>query len=623
MALSIEELDAYIQNSKDEASTAQQAAAESMDMSKSVLSPDYRARSSFGGQEIGGLVGSVGGAVIGSLGGPTGANIGSTVGAGVGGALGEAATQVLSDEPLSGKRIASAGVEEAAWDAGGNLVMKVAGKLVKLGANALGFGKEQIPDATKAADEFLRTHGSALPEAAKTGSTLDTMLEGVTYTPATVDIFLNKQKEIQTALTTGSKEILNSLAKTPEFDYALKSATSPQRASGEVLQNFVKGGMDALSANVKPVYKEIFGDTASTVSTFDLKSWAGKQLTQPASLTAGQKTILKEVQGLPPNLQFEYLHDIRSRWLAENRDKFASVSSSEKDTLASKTISDLVKRIDNSMDMAAGKTLDKETYGKYRTVTDTYRTGIQGLQSNAINEAMTQAPEQVGAFLFKSGNETPIQDLFKSVSAASTLSKKPSNEIIDSLRYGYLEAMVNTPENMLKFANNMKQDTGFRNTYNMLFRGTPQDQAIQAMSEAASKGLVGAAHLPGLNMRTVGSALNIGGGVAAVGTGYYFLLSQDQQERVMDNLGSAAVSGGALMLSQRQLAKLMLNPAGAQAITKLSTARDKIFSPSAFTKTVIEPLANVFGPEDNNAKTRGGPSGLSNTALENYINTAK
>jgi hypothetical protein len=266
------------------------------------------------------------------------------------------------------------------------------------------------------------------------------------------------------------------------------------------------------------------------------------------------------------------------------------------------------------------------TLDEYNKVTKTYREGIQGLQSDAINEAMTKAPEQVGAYLFKAGNETPIKDLYKSVAAAGTLSGKPSNEIIDSLRYGYLEAMVNTPENMLKFSKNLEQDAGFRNTYNMLFKGTAQEQAIKAMADAAEKGLVGAKHMPGLNMRTTGAAVGIGGLPAAVATGYYFTLSPDQQESLKENWGNAVVTGGSLIITQRQLAKLMLNPAGARAITRLSTARDKLTSPSAFTKLVVEPITNVLGPSGER-QTMFNPASstqpLSDSDLEAYIKNAK
>lgn len=624
MALSDAELDAYIQQQTDAESAQKQADVQSMDMSKSVLSPEYRPRSAFGAQEIGGLAGSITGAALGTPFGPPGIAVGSTVGAGLGGALGETAAQLTGNEQISPQRIVGAGAEEAAWDAAGNLVMNIAGKAIKVGAQALGFGSKDIPDANQAADMFLKQYGSALPEAARTGSALDTMLEGITYTPATADIFIRKQNEIKQALTEGSQDILKSFSKSPEFDQALKSATSAQRASGDVLKSFINGGQEALSKEVKPIYQRIFKDVDSKVTTFPIKSWATQELSNPQGLTAGQRSILNEVKDLPPSLSMENMHDIRSRWLAENRDKY--LSESNKDSRASKTISDLVGKIDNSMDVSAGRILDKDTYKEYQRVTKTYRDGIQGLQSDAINEAMKKDPEQVGAFLFKSGNETPIQDLFKSVSAASNLSNKPSKEIIDSLRYGYLQAMVNTPENMLKFAKNLEQDVKFKNTFNMLFNGTEQKAAIEAMAGAAEKGLVGAAHLPGLNMRTTGAAVGIGGLPAAVATGYYFTLSPDQQESLKDNWGNAAITGGSLIISQRQLAKLMLNPSGAKAVTRLSTARDKLTSTSAFTKLVVEPLVNVLGPSGER-QTMFNPASstqpLSESDLDAYIRNAK
>jgi len=566
------------------------------EISKSVLSPDYRApRGAFGAQEMGGLIGGLGGGAIGTLGGLVGTVLGSTVGAGVGGMVGEAVEQFTREEKPSLSLATQAGLEEAAWDLGGNLVLKGMGKVLRFGADKLGFSEKDIPDPNKAADAFLQKQGSSLPLGARTGSSTLTNLEGLTYTPATYGIFKDKQQEISDALQAGSKDILQSLSKSPEFEQALRSSTSSQYASGEILQNFIKQGQDALSSAVKPLYANIFADKKSLISTFPLNAWAGAQLTQPASLTAGQKTILNEIKNLPPNVDMQYMHEIRSRWLAENRDKYASATASEKDSRASKTITGLVDKIDASMDASARSTLDPKTYKQYEAVTKTYREGVQGLQTDAIMHAMTLNPEDVGGYLFRSGNETPIKDLYKSISAASTLAKKPATEVVDALRYGYLEAMVNTPENMLKFAKNLEQNKAMKNTYDRLFAGTPQDTAIKAMNDAAKLGLVDTKAVAGVPYQTMRPLLTGAGQLATIGSGYYFALSPEQQNTIKDNLGTAAVVGGGLVFSQRNLAKVLLDPKGARSLTYLSTAKDKLTSPTAFTKLVVEPIVNILG----------------------------
>jgi len=580
---------------------------QNLDMSKSVLSPDYRARDPLGAQELGGLVGSIGGGALGGIvAGPPGALAGSAAGAAVGGALGETYEQVSRGEKVDPSLIGKAGFEEAAWDVGGNLVLKGAGKTLRFGADKLGFTSKDIPDANQAAQSFLQKYGSSLPESARTGNQMDAALEGLVYTPATYDIFKAKQAEIKDALQTGSKDILQTLVNSPEFSQALRSGSSAQRSSGEVLQNFIKQGHTALSDSVKPLYKQIFQDVDSKITTFPIKTWATKELLNPSGLTAGQKTILNEVKNLPPSLSMENMHDIRSRYLAENRDKY--LSESNKDSRASSTISDLITKIDNSMDVSANSLLRGNTLAEYKKVTKTYREGIQGLQSDAINKAMSENPEDVGGFLFKAGNETPIKDLYKSVAAAQTLTKKSSKDILDSLRFGYLDAMVNTPENMLKFAKDLEQNRNVQNTFNTLFKGTPQYDAILAMNEAAKKGLVETKAMPGLNYRTAGVALNVAGPLAALGSGYAFLLTPEQQQRIKDNLGEAAVAGGAFILSQRKLAKVMLDPQGAKAIKYLSSAKDKLTTPSAFTKLVAEPLTNILSGSERSdmfAPTKG------------------
>ena len=599
---------------------AQQTTAKSDELtSKSVLSPEYRPRSPLGGQELGGLVGGVAGLVAGiPSGGLASAGLG-TLGAGVGGAIGEGIEQFVRGEPMSGNRLAQAGFEEAAWDAAGNLVLKGAAKTIRFGSDKLGFTKKDIPDANKAANDFLTKYGSSLPLAARTGSNIDASLEGFVATPVTADIFKNKQKEISDALQRGQKDVLANLAKTPEFEQALRSGSSAQKASGEVLQNFIKEGEKSLSDAVDPIYKEIFKDTDSRVSMFSVKQWAQKELSDPVTLTAGQKSILKELETLPPQVDVDIIHKLRSRYLAENRDKYSNSLGSEKDARASKTISELIGKLDGAMDFAARKafTLKPKTLAEYEKVTNTYREGIQGLQTDAIQQALVKNPEEVGAFLFASGKETPIAQLYKSVAAAGTLSKKSSNEVLDSLRYGYLDALTHTPENMLKFADEVAQNKATRNTFNALFENTPQYRTILAMNEAAKKGLVSVERQPGLNLRSGAAVANIGAPLLAVGTGYAFLLSPEQQQKIKDNFVEATVSGAGLILSQRKLAKIMADPKGAKALGYLAQARDKLGSPTAFTKLVVEPLANFFGPSNETGDTGmfGQPMGMDWSAI--------
>ncbi len=569
-----------------------QEALNQQEAAKSVLSPSYRPRSAFGGQELGGLAGSVLGGIAGLPAGPMGVYGGSVLGAGIGGALGETAEQKLREEPLSAARISQAGLEEAAWDAGGNLVLKSAGKLLKIGADKLGFTSKDVPDATLAANEFLKQQGSSLPKATMSTSPFLETATSMMYTPATAGIYKAKEKEIGDALESGAQNLLKQFTTSPDFAMALKQGTSAQKASGQVLQGFIKEGETALSDAVKPLYDKIWGDKDSKVSMFPLVSYAKRELADPAKLTAGQKSILKELENLPPTVDIKTLHDIRSRWLAENRDKYSSMGT-EKDSRAVSTISSVISKLDEAADFSAERTLSPDTLRRYKSVTKRYREGIQGLNTEAVQEAMKLDPEQVGSYLFQSGRETPVNDLYKSIATAGKLSGKSSKEVMDSLRYGYMQAATNTPENILKFANNLEQDQAAKNTFNVMF-DDKQKQAITAMADAAKLGLVSFKPIVGSSVRTTGALY--GAGAAGAGLTYAFLLSPEQQARINDNLGSAALSAGALVLNQRTLAKMLLDPQGAKAIKYLSTAKDKLTSPSAFTKLVVEPIMNFYSP---------------------------
>jgi len=573
---------------------------------QSVLNPNFvsRPRGAFGLQETGGLVGGIAGGILGAPLGPVGALAGSAIGAGLGGAAGEVGEQLSKNEPLSPALMARAGVEEAAWDLGGNLVLKGLGKTIRIGADKLGFGQNNIPDANKAAQEFLRQNGSQLSIGQRTGSGIMDALEGLVNTPVTADIFRRKEQEIKNALSSGNKNILKNLVNSPEFDQALRSGSSAQKASGEVLQNFIKEGEQSLSKAVDPEYKAIFADKDSRVSMFSIRQWADKLLSEPVALTAGQRSILKEMQNLPPQVDVNLLHRMRSRWLAENRDKYSSLGT-EKDSAASSTISDVIKKFDEAMDFSASKTLDPNTLARYRNVTRTYREGIQGLQTEAVRQALAKNPEEVGSYLFAAGKETPINELYKSIAAAGNLTKKDPKQVLDALRYGYLQAMTNTPENMLNFAKTLERDQATRNTFNSLFSDVKQRQAIEAMNRAAELGLVEPAAKMGLNLQTVSTLKQAAGLGTAAATGYVFFLPPDLQQKVKENAGSLALSATGLVLSQRQLAKALLDPKGAQAITLLSRAKQQALSPTAFTKVVVEPLANILTEE---SPSQGIPS---------------
>lgn len=556
------------------------------DPGTSVLSPNYRPRDAFGGQQLGGAIVGIPGTAFGP--------IGSAAGSFVGGAAGEAVEQIARDEPFSLKRVGMAGLEEAVWDAGGNLVLRGLGKTLRFGGDILGFSKKDIPDANKAAQAFLEKHGSSLPASARTGSNFDATLEGLVNTPATADLFKNKQQEIANALQAGQKDVLKKFAASPEFEQALRSGSSAQKASGEILQNFIKQGEKSLSEAVDPLYTNIFKDIDSRVSMFSVKQWAQKELSDPAALTAGQKSILKELDTLPPQVDVNLIHKLRSRYLAENRDKYSNALGSEKDSRASKTITQLIDKLDGAMDFTAGKTLKPATLAEYRTVTKTYREGIQGLQTDAIQQAMSKNPEEVGAFLFASGKETPINELYKSVAAAGTLSKKSSSEVLNALRVGYLDALTHTPENMLKFAADLEQNKAMKNTFNVLFGGTPQKEAIEAMNNAAKLGLITPSREAGFNMATAGAMKSLAGTAALYGSGYIFLLNPEQQQQAKDNLPGVVVTAGGILLSQRSLAKLLLDPKGAKSLKYVAMAKDKLSSPTAFTKLVIEPMNNIL-----------------------------
>jgi hypothetical protein len=267
---------------------------------------------------------------------------------------------------------------------------------------------------------------------------------------------------------------------------------------------------------------------------------------------------------------------------------------SEKDSRASGTISGVIKQFDDALDFSAGRTLPPELLKEYRTVTKSYRDSIQSLQSDTIQQAIVKRPEEVGAYLFANGNETTIKDVYKAMATAGNLNKKSSEQVMNALRVGYLDALTSTPENMLKFSKDLEQNKAMQNTFNVLFGGTPQKEAIEAMNNAAKLGLVAPAKEAGLNMATAGAIKNLAGAAAVYGSGYIILLNPEQQQQAKDNLPGVLVTAGGILLSQRNLAKMLLDPKGAKSLKFMATAKDKLSSPTAFTKLVVEPMNNIL-----------------------------
>jgi hypothetical protein len=180
------------------------------------------------------------------------------------------------------------------------------------------------------------------------------------------------------------------------------------------------------------------------------------------------------------------------------------------------------------------------------------------------------------------------------LATAQKYSKKSSNEILEAMRYGYLDALTNTPENMLKFGKELEQNKNLQNTFKVMF-SPEQQKAIKDMTTAAQLGLVQPESFLSSTSRGTAAVYGIGGASAA-GLGYAFVLSDEQQQKVKESLGETALAGGSLILSQRLIAKMLLDPKGAKTLSLLSQAKNKLKTPSAFTKLVVEPLANYYAP---------------------------
>lgn len=616
----------------------------------SVLSPTYK-EPTLGQQvkqatietlpELGGMLGGV----IGAFGGrsPTAARTGgmlgqaavrSTIGAGVGGALGEAGKQAIEGTPDFLKLVES-GVEQATYDAVGNLVFSAGGRLFNVGKDKLmGYFGNNVPAdpniaATLAADRLLKESGGfGLTPFQSTGGTMSGISESIARGSFT-------GKPVMTAAEQATDKAIQT-AKTKVLDN-ITTSVYDSVATGESFANAVKAGDDALKNTVRPFYETLSQTTGATVNLIPIQNQANQLLNRAEkagglTLTDSERAFLTKISSAPESIDFGTAHDILSSFKTIQRD---AKSGTSPDTALYGRISSFVDGLQNQMDSSFkkikgdfGGTMtvspsplsfdgriaedsSKTLAEQYKFYSNLYREGIEDLYSETTSKLLRKDPEFVGKNIFASGNVTAFNDMKKALGRAKQLDKTLDVQgTIDSVRRGYVENLLKSEGSLAGLGQKIDSDETIRRTFKTVLTEDQQNNVKRLLKAAELSAVKPTADAPLFFAAQQAQAIGTLGGGALV------LLNPDAQKVAADNPGWSAVAAGTMIFGPRFIAKSITNPKATNAALSLLKQQESgqavtgplfLKSIQAFEKAGIT-AQDLLEPESNT--TAKAPTGL-------------
>jgi hypothetical protein len=604
---------------------AQPSAPSGTDMTKSVMSPEYKAQQESLLPELLGLGGGLlsltpagrfigaGGPVVEALASRAPALrpfLPSLIGSSVGTAVGTGLEQSLGGEFVP-SQFAKNLAENAAWDVGGNLVFRVGGQAIQIGKEALqglGIGKNNIPDAQIAAQRFLSQ--SSQPQATLTRAQLletpgSIAAERLARGGTGATIFGAQEQAVKKAVEEGKRNFFNKLDTDPEFNAVLGQGRSADYAAGTAFTNAINRAFTSLKEQVDPFYQTLGQQGKNVPVDFSsIQKVAQQELDAASAISSTGRAgsalseevakELKNIADIKGTIDFAQAHQYRSNLLSRIREL---EQSEVRPTNLIRILKSTVKQLEDKMDEGA-KLFDPTLKKEYDKISQLYKEGVSELYPQTVTKALQKNPERVGEHLFRVGNETEILDTIKAARRIETLTANTANpiksdQILNSLRYGYLDGVLSTA----KLATDL-DNPKFARSFNALFPDKNQQEVLRGMANAAKTIQKAEAPVAGLPSRTVGTGVQFAS-LATGGTAAYLSLTPDQQEKLKDNVPASLITGGIILFTPRIMAKAMTDPAAVSALAKV-TNPTKI-SPAAYGAAVTKLAAywNNAGLFDN------------------------
>jgi hypothetical protein len=509
----------------------------------------------------------------------------SLVGSTVGTAAGLSGEAIIGGSMPGGDRIMGELAENAAFDVGGNLVFSALGKTFRVARpvldNVVPFLKETSPDAArKAAQEFLSKEGATLSRGQLTGNVVDIGMEELSRGGTGATVFKQQEEGVRKAIQSSVDQFKEQLGTSDAFKTALKQGDPTQMALGDNFQAAINVARDEFKTTYRPFYEKLSTDLNAFVDMKPIKAAAQKEYDRlAASKFAGagadKRTVLEDILKQDDLVDFGVAHDLRSNFGAAARDK---VEAGGKSTALSAAYSKAESQINSAMDSAfsyrrkelAGTPYSKNLVDEYRTVQGAYKDGMNGLYNTTITKAMEAEPEQVGKFLFNPESPSRMRDVFKAVTQVDKYKKA---DIVNGLKFGFIEQAMSSPENVAKLSKLADQDQAFKEGLNYLFKGPGEKEFITNVLGAAKYGMDEGAASRLIQNKTIlqGTRLASQGGLLAGG---YMFLPEDIKNKITNNLPETVATAGVLLFTPRFIAKAMTSKAGQDALADLAKVQN-------------------------------------------------
>jgi hypothetical protein len=499
--------------------------------------------------------------------------IGSTFGVAAGTLIEPALTgrEYLTSE--FAKQFASNVVENALWDVGGNLVFSVGGKSFKVAKDAFSKNAQSVTEPRQAVQEWLSNRGATLTRAQLTGKPTARALEEMAKGGFAGETFRLQQEGVEKAINLGVQEVKETLQTSPSFKLALAADEPFTRATGENFKELVDIARVEFKDKYRPFYQSLSTDKGVYVDMRPIKAAAQQEYNQLAKskfagAAADRKIVLDDILKQDDLVEFGVAHDLRSGFSASANDaKQPGKATTTKEAAYSKYASEIEKSMDTAFSKTPGAS--KELINEYNRVRSAYKEGMDGLYNATIAEAMAQSPSKVGAYLADLSESEKFTDLFKAISVIDEYAKVPGKEgkqLLNDVKYSFLEKNLATPEQAATFARNLAKDKDLSSSFYKLFRA--EAPALKQVLTAADIGLEsGGSGATYLRNRLVGGSLaGVAGGIG------YFALPGDMTERLQNNLPEIAITAGLFILTPRVLARAATNPKAMNALANLEKA---------------------------------------------------
>jgi hypothetical protein len=366
---------------------------------------------------------------------------GSGIGAGVGSFMGELGEDVYNGTPLEYTKALEAGATTAVWDAAGGLVLKGIGTLSSKALRSAGI--TSTGDAVIAARELLQKHGTDLSWFQATGSTLSSLIEGVSV------VAIGGRKILDDAFA--KREV----ALKQELDTFLSGSTPA--VFGQHLTEIVKKSNKTLRETFNPQYARIY-EQGKDIPVYAL-TYNRKIQGQIAARTGAEKiatakepnALINQAQSILTNLkQITNVGDLSETIKKLNSlkrqagDVGKTVEGKATGSAAESYITKEIKELRGMLGEASQK-MKPELKKELDFLDLTYARQKKLLHSQTMKKVMSENPSAMGAYVHSTPEAAgEFMRYLGTARKQGSLTKEGHTKILKEYRSGYIKSLLKT-----------------------------------------------------------------------------------------------------------------------------------------------------------------------------------